>query len=99
MGDLLARVLPAPLISEIAALSRDRPVVLSLSPESEPLPWEWMLIEGTPLAERNPVVRAPVGVSDWSRGRAYVAEPLQALLRELLPQNARPTESHHSIVG
>ena len=80
VGDLLARVLPAPLISEIAALSRDRPVVLSLSPESEPLPWEWMLIEGTPLAERNPVVRAPVGVSDWSRGRAYVAEPLQALV-------------------
>ena len=54
--------------------------MLSLSPESEPLPWEWMLIEGTPLAERNPVVRAPVGVSDWSRGRAYVAEPLQALV-------------------
>ena len=80
VGDLLAHVLPAPLISEIAALSRDRPVVLSLSPESEPLPWEWMLIEGTPLAERNPIVRAAVGVSDWSRGRACVAEPLQALV-------------------
>jgi hypothetical protein len=49
--------------------------------------------------EPGPDVRAPVGVSDWSRGRAYVAEPPQALLRELLPQNARPTESHRSIVG
>ena len=58
-----------PAISEIAALSRDRPVVLSLSPESEPLPWEWMLIEGTPLAERNPIVRAAVGVSMVARTR------------------------------
>ena len=80
VGGLLAAVLPAPLISRISSLSPGQPVVLALSAESEPLPWEWMAIDGAPLAERNPVVRAPVSVSDWSRGRAYVTEPLQALI-------------------
>ena len=38
VGGLLAAVLPAPLISKIASLPADRPVVLALSAESEPLP-------------------------------------------------------------
>ena len=43
-------------------------------------PGSGWLIDGTPLAERNAVIRAPVGVSEWSRGRAYVTEPLGGLV-------------------
>lgn len=80
VGKLLAAVLPPALINAFAQMAPGAEVVLSLSAESEALPWEWLLIDGTPLAERNAVIRAPVLASDWSRGRVFASEPLHALI-------------------
>jgi hypothetical protein len=55
-------------------------VALALSSETETIPWEWLIVDGSPLCLRNPVVRRPIGISDKARGFRSVGIPLRALI-------------------
>jgi hypothetical protein len=79
-GALLQRVMPHELLQHLEALAADTPVALALSAETETLPWEWLIVEGSPLCLRNPVIRRPVGISDKARGLRFVGTPLRALI-------------------
>jgi hypothetical protein len=68
------------LADHLAALPENIVVVLSCSPEAEVLPWEWIIVEGTPLCLRYPVARRSVGLSDKARGLRFVGRPLHALV-------------------
>jgi hypothetical protein len=80
IGALLQRSLPGDLLRHLDAVPADVPVVLSLTPQTETVPWEWLIIEGSPLALRNPVVRQPTGISDKARGLRLAGAPLRALV-------------------
>ncbi|HEY0972276.1 MAG TPA: SIR2 family protein [Gemmatimonadales bacterium] len=80
MGGLLAERFPSGVLAELEALPEEHPLSLSLSPELEALPWEWLLAGGMPLCIRRPVVRRPVGISDAARGMPFARRPLRVLL-------------------
>jgi hypothetical protein len=79
-GALLQKVIPADLQDQLDVLHPDTTVALSLSPETEIVPWEWLIVEGSPLCLRNPVIRRPVGVSDKARGLRFAGTPIRALI-------------------
>lgn len=79
-GEQLASWLPESIVTALAELDPASVVMLHLSPEVELLPWEWVRIGGACLVVRNPIVRAPVGVSDSARGRPMVSSPPRVLL-------------------
>ena len=61
-------------------------------------------VRGLALVERNAVIRAPVGVSEWSRGRAYVTDPLKALVigdpgSGHSPSERLPSDVRHDVVS
>ena len=80
VGALLAQGFPRELAERLDALSDDVCVELELTPEAATLPWEWLIVEGTPLCLRHPVVRRPIGISEAARGFPFVGRPLRALL-------------------
>jgi len=79
IGGLLAHAFPA-LASELQHSEEGTTVILDVSPELAPLPWEWMPVRGTPLGLARPVCRTMPGLDDRSRGRPLVHTPLRALL-------------------
>ena len=70
----------AELADHLAALPEQDVVVLACSPDAEVIPWEWLIVEGTPLCLRSPVVRRSVGLSEKARGLRFVGQPLRALV-------------------
>lgn len=80
IGAQLERAMPDELVRCLEATSPKVPVMLSLSPATETIPWEWTIVEGSPLCLRNPVIRRPTGISDRSRGLRLAGTPLRALL-------------------
>ena len=80
IGASLQRGLPDELFRHLEAVPPQATVMLSLSPATETVPWEWLVVEGSPLCLRNPVVRSPTGVSDKARGLRLARDPLRALL-------------------
>jgi hypothetical protein len=80
VGALLAQGFPRDLEEELDDLPDHVCVELELSREAAALPWEWLIVEGTPLCLRHPVVRRPIGISEAARGYPFVGRPLRALL-------------------
>lgn len=80
LGKELAKLLPAAAVSALREVSSDQSISLILSPELELLPWEMTEIDGRFLVLRNPLVRAPVGVSDSARGYPAIRQPTRILL-------------------
>src|ERR687895_407350 len=68
VGAQLQRAMPDELLRRLEGTNSKVPVMLCLSPATETVPWEWTIVEGSPLCLRNPVVRRPTGISDRSRG-------------------------------
>jgi hypothetical protein len=76
----LAHSLPDSILQILSRVPATDLITLNLSEEVETIPWEWLLVEDTHLFLRNPVVRAPVGISDAARGYPQVRTPLGVLL-------------------
>ncbi|HKO60382.1 MAG TPA: SIR2 family protein, partial [Pyrinomonadaceae bacterium] len=80
IGAHLERAMPDELLRRLEATDPGLPVMLSLSPATETIPWEWIIVEGSPLCLRNPVIRRRTGISDRSRGLRLAGKPLRALV-------------------
>jgi hypothetical protein len=80
IGAFLERSLPDDLFRRLEAVPPNATVMLSLMAQTETVPWEWLIVEGSPLCLRNPVVRRPTGISDKARGLRLARDPLRALL-------------------
>jgi SIR2-like domain/CHAT domain len=80
IGSELRNVLPEELVRRLEGIDERVPVLLELSPASETIPWEWLIVRGSALCLRHPVVRRPTGISDRSRGLRLPGDPLRALL-------------------
>ena len=80
LGKELAKLLPEAVVTALKAVPADHVITLRLSAEIEWLPWEMTEIDGQFLVLRNPLVRAPVGVSDSARGYPIVRKPVRVLL-------------------
>lgn len=80
LGALLQRAMPDELLRHLHEVEWNVPVVLSLSSETETIPWEWLIVEGSPLCLRNPIVRRPTAISDRARGLRLAGNPLRALV-------------------
>jgi hypothetical protein len=82
-GHALAEMLgdgPVALLGEALEAAPARSVRLELTRQTERVSWELVRLESLTLAERAPVFRAPVGVSERARGLPPVAVPLRALV-------------------
>ncbi|HSF32445.1 MAG TPA: SIR2 family protein [Candidatus Tectomicrobia bacterium] len=79
-GRMLTECLPDVVLRALKETPADHVITLRLSPDLELLPWEWLIIEGSFLLLRQPVVRASAGVSDTARGYPIVRRPARALL-------------------
>jgi hypothetical protein len=79
-GQMLTECLPDVVLRALKETPAEHVITLQLSAELEPLPWEWLIIEGNFLILRHPVVRAPAGVSDTARGYPIVRQPTRVLL-------------------
>lgn len=80
IGAFLRDSLPQSLMTQIDALDDRVPILLSLSPQTQTTPWEWLIVEGSPLCLRHPLVRRPTSVSDKARGLTLARSPLRALV-------------------
>lgn len=80
LGIELAKLLPEVVVRALKAVPADHMITLRLSAEIELLPWEMAEIDGQFLVLRNPLVRAPIGVSDTARGYPIVRQPVRVLL-------------------
>lgn len=80
IGSELQRAWPDELLQLLESVPSDVPVLLGLDAATETVPWEWVIVQGSPLCLRNPVVRQPTGVSDRSRGLRLAGTPLRALV-------------------
>lgn len=80
VGAMLVREWPAELRRMLDGVPSRVTFMLACSPETEAIPWEWMVVEGGPLCLRNDMVRLPVGISDRARGFRFVGSPLRALV-------------------
>jgi hypothetical protein len=80
IGAQLQSVMPDDLLHHMNLIPSDTTITLSLSPETETIPWEWLIVEGSPFCLRNPVVRRPTTVSDRARGLRLAGESLRALV-------------------
>lgn len=80
IGSELQRAWPDELVQRLEAASEKLPVLLALDAATETVPWEWVIVRGSPLCLRNPVVRRPSGISDRSRGLRLAGKPLRALV-------------------
>jgi hypothetical protein len=79
-GTCVTRLLPTGLRRALAALPKSQLLELDLDSATEPIPWEWAVVNGAPLAVRSPLVRRPVDVSPGSRGYRRLGRPLRALV-------------------
>jgi hypothetical protein len=80
VGALFERAMPVELLRKLSETRPEVPITLALSPQTETLPWEWLIVDGGPLCLRNPVIRRPTSVSDKARGLRRAGTPLRALL-------------------
>lgn len=80
VGSFLLQEDFAGLAEHLARLPEQSIVMLACSPDAEVLPWEWLIVEGTPLCLRCPVARRSVGLSEKARGLRFVGQPLRALV-------------------
>jgi hypothetical protein len=80
VGGLLARLLPQDLVRALAEVPSTRVVTLVLSPEVATIPWELLTVAGKPLCRRNPLIRAPIAISDQARGYPQIHAPIRLLL-------------------
>lgn len=80
IGAYLQRCLPDELFHHLEAVPPDVTVTLSLAAATETVPWEWLIVKGTPLCLLNPVVRRPTGISGKARGLRLARDPLRALV-------------------
>ena len=80
LGAMLSRYGFRDVLAALESLEENTIVQLSCSPETEALPWEWLVVSGLPLCLRNPVVRRPVMIGDKARGFPFVGQPFRALI-------------------
>jgi hypothetical protein len=80
IGAYLQRCLPDELFRHLEAVPPGVTVTLSLAAATETVPWEWLIVQGSPLCLLNPVVRRPTGISDKARGLRLARDPLRALV-------------------
>lgn len=80
IGAYLQRCLPEELCRHLETVPGHAAVTLSLAAPTETVPWEWLIVQGSPLCLRNPVVRRPTGISDKARGLRLARNPLRALV-------------------
>lgn len=80
IGAHLQRSMPDDLLRHLDQMPPETPVMLSLAPQTDTVPWEWLIVEGSPLCLRNPVVRRPTGITDKARGLRLASRPLRALV-------------------
>jgi hypothetical protein len=80
VGESLAAALPHEVAGALRGLDEQAVIVLRLTPEVEPIPWEWIRLDGEYLCLRNPLVRAPIGVTDAARGTRSVRPQTRVLL-------------------
>ncbi|HEX7186538.1 MAG TPA: SIR2 family protein [Thermoanaerobaculia bacterium] len=80
VGQALAKCLSEEVLTALRQIPQQHLIVLQLSYELAALPWEWILIDDDYLLVRNPVVRAPIGVSDKARGYPLIRQPVRVLL-------------------
>ena len=80
VGALLGQGFPRELAERLDGLPDHACIELELTSEAATLPWEWLIVEGTQLCLRHPVVRRPIGISEAARGFPFVGRPLRALL-------------------
>lgn len=79
VGQLLASVLPRPLLKMLANTDREL-VLFDVDPAAASLPWEWATVNGGCLIDLVPVARTMPNVSDEARGRPFPHTPLRALV-------------------
>lgn len=79
-GQELGKLLPEMVLGALKDVPVDHMITLRLSPEVELLPWEMAEVDGHFLVLRNPLVRAPIGLSDTARGYPIVRQPTRVLL-------------------
>ena len=82
-GTALAAMLgeaPITCLADALETSPSRSVRLELTRQTERVPWELLAIGSRTLAQRAPVFRAPVRVSERARGLPRIAVPLRALV-------------------
>ncbi|MGH7461404.1 MAG: SIR2 family protein, partial [Longimicrobiales bacterium] len=80
LGAYLAELLTGTVLRALTEVPADHTITLQLSPEVELLPWEMTEVDGQFLLLRNPLVRAPVGVTDSARGYPIMRKPVRVLL-------------------
>ncbi len=80
IGAFLQRGLPEELLRHLETVPPDATIMLLLTAATETVPWEWLVLEGSPLCLRNPVVRCPSGISHKARGLRLARDPLRVLL-------------------
>ena len=80
LGKSLATCLPAAVVSALESLPAADVITLKLGTQVELLPWEMAVVGKEFLCLRNPVVRAPVDVSDTARGHPMMRDPARILL-------------------
>ena len=80
LGQQLAALLPDIVTNALRDVPADHLIDLRLSAEVELLPWEMTRVDDQFLVLRNPVVRAPIGLSDTARGYPIVRQPARVLL-------------------
>jgi hypothetical protein len=78
-AELLSGHLPKIILDRLADIESGQLVALRISPDLDVLPWEWTLVDGEFLVERNILVRAP-GVSDATRGYPSIRHPGKVLV-------------------
>jgi SIR2-like domain/CHAT domain len=78
-GDVLAAVTQG-IEEDLLAAPPGTTVILDVGPELSALPWEWMPVGEWSLGLGWPTCRRMPGLSDASRGRPLVRDPLRALL-------------------
>jgi hypothetical protein len=102
-GTALAGMLGEAPVARLAAaldVSPARNVRLELTRQTERVPWELVTLGSGTLAERAPVCRAPVGVSERARGLPKVGVPLRVLvIADTTAAGSPQTEMLHPLPG
>jgi CHAT domain-containing protein len=68
------------LRQKLERLARDHTLELACSAGIDCLPWEWLLIRGSPMCLQRPVVRSPVEIRNSARGFRFANSRLRFLI-------------------
>lgn len=77
---LIGTLLGSEPIRVLERLDSQLSLILDLSPELEPIPWEWLPVGEDLLCSRYPVCRAPIEVSEEARGYPQIRQPVRLLM-------------------